>query len=233
MEQTEQPESLGGARRLWTGRFQGVLSTQSAAKPGYPFGSVVPYCLDADALPIFLLSHLAQHSRNLDADPRCALTLAEPAAGDVQQSERLTCIGDCAQLPPEDLPAASRYFRYFPNARTYYKKLNFHLYRLVPLTFHYNGGFATARWLGTERILRPSPLVGERERALINWIERHHGEVLRAHFPAGPQGRTPLRVVGVDPRGIDLRLDDRLKRLHFPTVLTSAEAIADYLARLT
>jgi putative heme iron utilization protein len=233
MEHPEQTESLGGARRLWTGRFQGVLSTQSVAQPGYPFGSVVPYCLDADALPIFLLSHLAQHSRNLDADPRCALTVSEPTAGDVQQSERLTCVGDCTQLPPEDLPAASRYFHYFPNAWIYFKKLNFRLYRLVPLTFHYNGGFATARWLGTERILRPSPLTGEQERALVHWIERHHAEVLRMHLPDGPRGRAPPRVVGVDPRGIDLRLDDRLKRLHFPAVLTSVEAIGNYLDRLT
>jgi len=233
MERPDRAESLAAARRLWTGRFQGVLSTHSVAHPGYPFGSVVPYCLDQEALPIFLLSHLAQHSRNLEADPRCALTLAEPTTCDVQQSNRLTCIGDCAQVPPEDLPAASRYFRYFPDSRTYYKKLNFRLFRLVPVAFHYNGGFATARWLGTERILRQSPLGEEPERALIRWIEKHHPAVLHAHLPAEPEVRTRPRVVGVDPRGIDLRLGERLMRLHFPSALTSVDAIGDYLAGLT
>lgn len=54
----------------------GVLSTHSQAHPGYPFGSVVPYCLDNVGFPLLLLSHLAQHTRNLMAEPRCALTLA-------------------------------------------------------------------------------------------------------------------------------------------------------------
>lgn len=67
---------LARAQSLWAGRFQGVLSTHSQAHPGYPFGSVVPYCLDNVGFPLLLLSHLAQHTRNLMAEPRCALTLA-------------------------------------------------------------------------------------------------------------------------------------------------------------
>ena len=143
-------------RQLWAGRFQAVLSTQSQAESGYPFGSVVPYCLDHQGLPLLLLSHLAQHTKNLSEDPRCALTLCE-ATDDVQQSERLTCVADCSGVGPDDVSAHRRFFRYYPDSRVYHEQLNFRLYRLEPKRFHYNGGFATARWLGCERILRPSP----------------------------------------------------------------------------
>ncbi len=73
-------------RQLWAGRFQGVISTHSRSEPGYPFGSTVPYCLDRAGRPLFLFSHLAQHAKNLEADPRCAFTLSEPVPGDIQQS---------------------------------------------------------------------------------------------------------------------------------------------------
>lgn len=45
-DRQERERDLGEVRQLWAGRFQGVLSTHSLAEQGYPFGSVVPYCLD-------------------------------------------------------------------------------------------------------------------------------------------------------------------------------------------
>ena len=49
-------DSFEPARQLWAGRFQGAISTQSHAEPGYPFGSPVPYCLDRTGRPVFVLS---------------------------------------------------------------------------------------------------------------------------------------------------------------------------------
>lgn len=108
----------------------GVLSTHSQAHPGYPFGSVVPYCLDNVGFPLLLLSHLAQHTRNLMAEPRCALTLAEPTPGDVQQSTRLGCVADCRPLASQ--AEGARYFRYYAAAKTYLEQLDFRLFRFVP-----------------------------------------------------------------------------------------------------
>ncbi len=205
------------ARRLWTGRFRGVISTHSRAEPGYPFGSVVPFCLDAGGLPVFLFSHLAQHTQNLEADPRCALTLHEMRGADVSQSTRLTAIGECSRLSAEEsIAAGARYFRYFPRGRAYFEALNFHLYRLVPSRFHFNGGFASARWLGTERILPTQGFDEGTEAALIVHLEQTHAGILQAGLRRRRAARHPLRVAGVDPSGLDLGAGDRLRRLHFP-----------------
>ena len=40
------------ARELLLKEYRGVLSTHSKAMPGFPFGSVVPYCLDAEGRPL-------------------------------------------------------------------------------------------------------------------------------------------------------------------------------------
>lgn len=219
-------------RQLWAGRFQGVISTQSAAEPGYPFGSLVPYCLDRAGRPIFLFSHLAQHARNLEADPSCAFTLSEPVPGDVQQGQRLTCIGECAPIAGPDLAAIRRYLHYFPAGQMYYEQLNFRPYRLQPRRFHYNGGFAMARWLGNERVLRRSPLDPAAEAALVEALARGHAARLAALMPEASDAPAPLRIAGIDPWGLDLGRGDRLRRLAFPRALTGAAEIGAYLEAL-
>ncbi len=101
----------------------------------------MPYCLDHAGRALLLLSHLAQHTKNLLADPRCGLSVAAAADGDIQQSLRLSCPADCAAVDPADGTIHGRWFRYFPGSRMYFEQLNFRLYRLTPRRFHFNGGF--------------------------------------------------------------------------------------------
>jgi putative heme iron utilization protein len=223
---------LAPARRLWTGRFHGVLSTHSRAEPGYPFGSVIPYCLDRQGRPIFLFSPLAQHHQNLHADPRCALTLMEPVAGDVQQGIRLTGLAECVPLPAED-SGGERYFRYYPRGRTYRDQLGFELFRMTPRRFHYNGGFATARWLGADRVLHASGFDEAAEDRLIARLEPVHLPRLAARFPGAAEPDEPVRIAGVDPLGLDLGRGESLGRLHFPEPLASQAAIDAWLRTLS
>jgi putative heme iron utilization protein len=229
MAQRDTAGSMRGARRLWTGSFRGVLSTHSVVEAGFPFGSLVPYALDAEGLPVLLLSHLAQHTRNLHEDPRCAFTLFEPSDGDLQQIDRLTCLGECTPMPPEDAHAMYRYFRYFPAGKTYFKQLNFRFFRLLPLRFHFNGGFATARWVGTERILRTSPFRLQDELELIDEIESQHSSLLDERLPPKSLEDEAVRLVGVDPGGLDVRRGQRLGRIHFDQPLDRPEDIYAHL----
>lgn len=58
-------EAAKHARELLLKEYRGVLSTLSKAMPGFPFGSVVPYCLDEQGRPLILISRIAQHTHNL------------------------------------------------------------------------------------------------------------------------------------------------------------------------
>lgn len=62
---------------MHSGRI-GSLSTQSRKHPGFPFGSLMPYGLDDQGSPIFLISTMAMHTQNLQADPRASLFVTEP-----------------------------------------------------------------------------------------------------------------------------------------------------------
>lgn len=58
----------------------GVLSTTGAAKAaaGFPLGSVVEYGVDSQGRPVFALSSLSGHTRDIRSDPRCSLTVTSP-----------------------------------------------------------------------------------------------------------------------------------------------------------
>jgi hypothetical protein len=214
-------ERFEGARQLWAGRFQAVLVTHSLAEPGYPFPSVVPYCLDREGHPLLLLSHLAQHTKNLTADPRCGLSVAERTEGDVQQTLRLSCPAQAQAVDQAERAAEARWLRYFPASRPYLEQLNFRLYRLLPRRFHFNGGFAAARWLGNERILRHSPFDEAEELRLLAELA-DLAPVLAAQVGAGEH---PLRLAGVDPWGIDLAWGAHFRRLPLPGPLAGAPAL--------
>jgi hypothetical protein len=207
-------DAVEDACRLWHASADAVLSTQSVAEPGYPFGSVVPFCTDSAGRGLLLLSHLAQHSQNLAADARCALTLADRVAGDIQQGRRLTCIARC--VPCADADALERYCRHFPRGRVYAGELGFRLHRIDSVRrFHYNGGFATARWIGADRIPGSLPPVPADEPDLLRrllggyagWLSEQAATALGGPPPDPPE------PAGIDRWGLTLRAADQLLRL--------------------
>ena len=91
---------------MYLGRI-GSLSTLSRKQPGFPFGSVMPYGLDDRGQPIFLISTMAMHTQNLQADPRASLLVTQEDAGnDPLGTSRVTLIGSALPLPSPDLAEA-------------------------------------------------------------------------------------------------------------------------------
>src|SRR5215467_7833197 len=84
---------------LYLGRI-GSLSTLSRKQPGFPFGSVMPYALDDQGRPIFLISTMAMHTQNLQADPRGSLLVTQDdGSGDPLGASRVTLVGNVRPLP--------------------------------------------------------------------------------------------------------------------------------------
>ena len=124
-------EAAKHARELLLKEYRGVLSTHSKSMPGFPFGSVVPYCLDALGRPLILISRIAQHTHNLQKDPKCSLFVGERGAEDVQAVGRLTYLAEAQQIEDEAAieAAAERYYRYFPDSQSYHKAHDFDFWR--------------------------------------------------------------------------------------------------------
>src|SRR4051794_23954336 len=99
---------------LLHGAAAGSLATQSTQMPGYPFASVLPFVLDERQRPVFLISGLAEHTKNLAADWRACFLVH---VSDVK-AERASVLGDVQRIdaPPQ---LRARYIRYHPDAEQY------------------------------------------------------------------------------------------------------------------
>lgn len=134
-----------GRALLEAGR-SGALSTHSVEKPGFPFASLALYALDERGRPLFLLSGLAVHARNLTADARASLMVAE---GDSQASARVTVIGRAVRLSGAQSDAARvSYLVRHPEAKAWASFGDFALWRLEPEDAYVVGGFGSAGWTG-------------------------------------------------------------------------------------
>jgi heme iron utilization protein len=162
-----------------------ALATQSVSLPGYPFATAIPFVADQRQRPVFLISALAEHSRNLAADARASLMLAT-ALGD-GETARITVVGDVAPIDA-DPALVARYLRYHPPAERFLQLGDFRFHRLEPTRVLTVGGFARAAWLDGEQIAAAPALDPEQEAVLLADV-------------VPPPG---MRLLGIDPWGIDL-----------------------------
>lgn len=139
---------LSRVRELLTGRATAALGT---LREGAPFVSLVPFALTPGAALVHL-SGLAAHTRDLDADPRGSLLVAEAeaGAGDLRALARVTLEVRARVLEPEDpgyAEARKVYLGRFPDSADFFDLGDF---RLVSLDFQEARavlGFAQARTL--------------------------------------------------------------------------------------
>src|SRR5579883_2033407 len=174
-------EKNRAARRLFHEESFGVLSTLSLDVPGYPFGSITPYCADDAGRPVIYISGIAQHTRNIKADPRVSLTVVESDASsdDVQSRGRLTVIGNAVSVPDAEGRAGDRYFRHFPESRQYQHTHDFAFYRIDPVGLRFIGGFGQIHWLEPAEFLRPNPFSGVQESRILDHMNTDHAAALQ------------------------------------------------------
>jgi len=64
----------------------------------------MPYGLDERGRPLFLISTMAMHTQNLQADPRASLLVTQPdASGDPLGASRATVIGNAVIIPQPEV----------------------------------------------------------------------------------------------------------------------------------
>src|SRR3989454_9672633 len=104
-----EPTYAERARTLVYLGHTGTLATLSRRYPGHPFASVMPYALDGRGRPLFLISTMAMHTQNLEADRRARQLVTQEAAGDPLAARRGSLMGEAGRPPPGGLggtPAA-------------------------------------------------------------------------------------------------------------------------------
>jgi len=224
-----EPSFAERARTLAHLGHTGTLATLSRRHPGHPFGSVMPYALDEIGRPLFLISTMAMHTQNLEADPRASLLVTQPGwDGDPLAAGRLTLMGDARRVPDADSAAArERYLARHERARYWVDFEDFGFWRLALADIYFVGGFAAMDWVTAAdyAAARPDPLA-DVAAGIVEHMNRDHADalVLYARHFAG-ETADEASMVAVDRLGFKLRLrsGERLSsvRIAFPREVTT------------
>jgi len=225
-----EPTYAERARTLLALGRTGSLATLSHRHPGHPFASVMPYALDAEGRPLFLISRLAIHTQNLETDRRASLLVAESGgAGDPLAAARVTVMGEVAPTPSADLaPARAAYLARHPNAAYWVDFEDFAFFRLEVADVYFVGGFAAMGWVdaGDYRTARPDPLA-DAASGILEHMNRDHADALveYARFFAGAEA-DEVTMAAVDRLGFKLQLRQGRRRwsvrIGFPGAVESA-----------
>jgi putative heme iron utilization protein len=122
----------------------------------------MPYGLDDHGRPIFLISTMAMHTQNLQADPRASLLVAqEDAADDPLGASRVTLVGNVGSVADAEVGVArALYLERHANSRYWVDFEDFSFYRMDVVDVYYVGGFGVMGWVSASEYIssQPDPL---------------------------------------------------------------------------
>ncbi|KAI0512430.1 hypothetical protein KFK09_013069 [Dendrobium nobile] len=159
-----------------------VMSRMHHRRAGYPFGSLVDFAADSIGHPIFSLSPLAIHTRNLLADSRCTLVVQIPGWSGLSNA-RVTIFGDVFPLPVDKQVI------------------------IILIDVYFIGGFGTVQWIDVKEYesLQPDKIAvdgGEQNLKELNAIfSKPLREILSTEGEIDDAA-----LISVDSKGTDIRV---------------------------
>jgi putative heme iron utilization protein len=225
---------LTEARALLRNTAIGCLATLQNAGGG-PYASLITIATAADGSPVFLISSLAWHTRNLQTDSRASILISEAAAtGDPLDVGRVSLLGIAEKI---EAPTASRRFlARHPTASGYAGFADFSFWRLQVETAHYVGGFGRITTLaGTELLLdcAEAQLWEAGSGEILEQLNARYSDLIgRLAALRRPDLQGVWRIAACDPLGCDLVLGEAGLRLVFAAPPAAPDGVADALAAL-
>ena len=188
----------------------GSLSTLSRKQPGFPFGSVMPYGLDDHGGPIFLISTMAMHTQNLQADPHASLLVTQQDAdGEPLGASRGTLLGNVLPVPkPELAEARELYLQRHANSKYWVDFEDFSFYRMDVVDVYYVGGFGVMGWVSASDYddSQPDPLADSMAEIIQHMNADHKDALVMLARTFAHIDSTEATMTAVDRLGFHVRL---------------------------
>jgi len=166
--------------------------------------------LDDHGRPIFLISTMAMHTQNLQADSRASLLVAQQETdGEPLGASRVTLVGNVLLVSNTDLAEVRKlYLDRHANSKYWVDFEDFSFYRMDVVDVYYVGGFGVMGWVSASDYdrSRPDPLADSMA-GIIQHMNTDHKDALVllarkfAHIES-----TEATMTAVDRLGFQVRL---------------------------
>lgn len=211
------------ARRLVRTALKASLATLDR-DTGHPYPSLVLVATEPDGSPILLISRLAQHTRNLEADARAAILFdGTDGFGDPLAGGRVTVSGEVR--PTTSPTALRRFLARHASAQGYSAFPDFSAYALTISKAHFIGGFGRIVGLDAPALITPvdgaDALINAEADIVAHMNEDHADAVALYATQLAGCAAGEWRMVGIDPGGCDLLHRTNAARIDFPAPVHS------------
>ena len=226
-----EPSLAERARTLMLMGGHSSLATMSRKHAGYPFASVMPYGLDEHGGPIFLISQMAMHTKNIAQNPRATLLVSDSSPQSTPLgAARISVMGDVVLVDEvEKAAVASSYLARHPDARQWAAFGDFAYYRMQVVDVYFIGGFGVMGWIsaGDYAQAAPDPLFPVAAE-IMSHMNQDHTEalVLLSNQHLGVTAKD-AHITAVDRYGFNVMYKSsqgvRGGRIEFPQQVSTAE----------
>ncbi len=221
---------MTSARRLIRTQAFGALATLEATTD-HPYASLIVLATAIDGTPVFLISTLAWHTRNLEADPRASILFAPQANSDNDPLNmgRISVMGTAKRT--NDPSLRRRFLARHPSAVSYVDFSDFSFWRLEIEQAHFVGGFGRISTLSADELLLDSALVNLWNANVEDAIDQLNNDrselIARLAISLGGQTSTNWQVAACDPDGCDLVFCEQTARLTFERPIEHPELLVE------
>lgn len=196
------------ARTLAAAIPTGTLCTIAKEPAGAPYGSLVTFAMEG-ADPVFFISELAEHTKNLRGDARASLLVAESGDGDPLAKGRVTLLGRARVVADgaERDGARDAYLGRHPNAAYYIDYSDFAFWKLDVESVRYIGGYGRMSWVDIADWRRGEPdPIAPHASAIIEHMNEDHVDAMVTFCQALTRATdtTTATMTGVDRYGFEM-----------------------------
>ena len=231
------PTHAERARTLVTQVSTATLCTVALEPKGYPYGSFVTVAFHGGS-PVFLLSTLAEHTKNLSQDPRASVLVAEGGSQDPLANGRVTLLGACRQVE-EDGRERKAFLATHPNSAYYASYRDFAFWKLDVESVRYIGGYGRMSWIERAdwQAAEPDPLAASAA-DVIDHMNADHADALIDYCRAFSKATevSSATITAVDRYGFEMSAitpeGPRPIRIAFPVEAQAPDAVRAVLIQM-
>ncbi len=170
----------------------------------------MPYGLDDHGRPIFLISTMAMHTQNLQADPRASLLVTQESTdSEPLGASRITLVGNVLPAPDAEVAETRKlYLARHANSKYWVDFEDFSFYRMKVVDVYYVGGFGVMGWVSAAEYDGSQPdRLADSMAGIIQHMNTDHKDalVLLARKFAGIESQEAT-MTAVDRLGFHVRL---------------------------
>jgi len=232
------PTHAERARTLVAQHKVGALSSLAVEPAGYPYASFTTFALESGE-PVFLISRMAEHTRNLQADARASLLVHESGQTDPLANARVTLVGKVQKVERPAQRERDAFLAQHPTAEYYVDFTDFDFYRMQLESLRYIGGYGRMSWVQADafRSAEPDPLAAA-SGGILSHMNADHASALVTYARAFTSAHDATQAVmtAVDRYGFEMTVHTPRgigpARLAFEPVLTRADQARSALVAL-